>query len=141
MSTTTATLHAGLLARKGEARPSASSEPFGAARSGNVSSFADALVRREPMTAAQASSAGKTAVRRIELPRPVVSSPVAKTSTRGRRQVHARVDKELHLRLRIAAARGGRTQQDLVASALEAYLSFLDEDVFSPPCGATNAGV
>ena len=141
MHTTTASLHAGLLARKGEARPSASSEPLAATHAGNVSSFADALVRREPMTTAQANSERTGTVRRIELPRPAVASPMARRTVRGRHQVHARVEAELHLRLRIAAARGGRTQQDLVASALEAYLSFLDEDVFSPPCGASNAGV
>ena len=104
-------------------------------------SLADAIVRREPLTTTTARLAGEAPARHIELPRVAAASPVRRVPTAGRRQVHARVEGALHLRLRIAAARGGRTQQDLVSSALEAYLSFLDEDVYSPPCGATNAGV
>jgi hypothetical protein len=138
MPSTSATIHAGLLARKGEARPSAPSHHHGPARSGQVATLFAALARREPL--AEAAVAETVPLRRIELPRAVVN-PHKSLVSRHRRQVHARIEDELHLRLRIAAARGGRTQQDLVASALESYLSFLDEDVYSPPCGASNAGV
>jgi hypothetical protein len=136
MNSTTAALHAGLLARKGEAKPSAQTEPAGISR-GNVTSFTDALIRRSP-----AANEGKDTGRRIELPRQH-AAPATRRRNTGimRHQLHARVSPELHLRMRIAAARGGRTQQDLVSSALEAYLSFLDEDVYSPPCGARNARV
>lgn len=140
MTSTSASLHAGLLARKGEARPSAPSHHPGAARSGNVATLFAALARREPLV--EAAIAETASLRRIELPRAVGKPHKAETlAAHRRRQVHARIEDALHLRLRIAAARGGRTQQDLVASALESYLSFLDEDVYSPPCGATNAGV
>lgn len=139
MSSTSASLHAGLLARKGEARPSAPSQHHGAVRSGNVATLFAALARREPLAG---TAANETApVRRIELPRAVARPTRPLPVASDRRQVHARIESDLHLRMRIAAARGGRTQQDLIASALESYLSFLDEDVYSPPCGATNAGV
>lgn len=141
MPSTSATLHAGLLARKGEARPSAPSHHQGAARSGNVATLFAALARREPL--AETTAADTAPPRSIELARAVAKPRKAQetAAVRHRRQVHARIEDALHLRLRIAAARGGRTQQDLVASALESYLSFLDEDVYSPPCGASNAGV
>ena len=139
MQTTTATLHAGLLARKGEARPSAPAcgpvlTPLDLAAASH-----SGMTRRDPV--ATSGLYADRPSRCIELPR-CESSPRAPGNTaRLRRQVHARVDNALHLRLRIAAIRSGRTQQGLVASALEAYLSFLDEDVYSPPCGATNAWV
>lgn len=140
MNSTTAVLHAGLLARKGEARPSAQTEASGLSRPGNVASFSDALTRREPPVHSDPLPAVNS--RAILLPRAAVTNatPVRGSGER-RHQVHARVPSELHLRMRIAASRSGRTQQDLVASALEAYLSFLDEDVYSPPCGARNAWV
>ncbi len=142
MTSTSAALHAGLLARKGEAKPSAQTEPSGVSRGGSVTSFADALIRREPPAASPDPNAHQGGARCIELPRPR-PLPVARARKDGspRHQVHARVPAELHLRMRVAAVRGGRTQQDLVSSALEAYLSFLDEDVYSPPCGARNAWV
>lgn len=140
MNSTTAVLHAGLLARKGEARPSAQTETTGLLRPGNVASFSDAQARREPPVHSESLPAASG--RAILLPRAAVSPATAtRSSGEKRHQIHARVPSELHLRMRIAASRGGRTQQDLVASALEAYLSFLDEDVYSPPCGARNAWV
>jgi len=50
------------------------------------------------------------------------------------------VENELHYRLKVAAARLDRTQQDLVASALDAYLSFIDEDVLVAARDTRNAG-
>lgn len=139
MQTTTATLHAGLLARKGEARPSAPASGPGLTRMDLGAASNSAMTRRDPL--ATLGLHPDRPSRCIELPR-CESSPRAPVgASRLRRQVHARIDNALHLRLRIAAIRSGRTQQGLVASALEAYLSFLDEDVYSPPCGATNAGV
>jgi len=141
MQTTTATLHAGLLARKGEARPSAQNEARGSARPGHVTVMAGAIARREPVTASAREPVVERPARCIELPRSLPAAAPRKPAVAGRRQVHARIDDDLHLRLRIAATRGCRTQQSLVASALDAYLSSLDENAPSPPCGATDARV
>ena len=142
MQTQTASLHAGLLARKGEARPSAQGDAAIASRSGNLASISDVVARREPMATGlfESRAPGTTGKGRcIELPRMRVAAKRLAPSA-NRRQVHARLDGAMHLRLKVAAVRLGRTQQDLVTSALDAYLSFLDDDVFPPRCGDQNAG-
>jgi len=143
MQTQSASLPAGLLARKGEARPSAQGETIIAARGCNVATLSGVVARQ--IAVATSSVEGPlprpTGITRcIELPRPRMLTTARRPAVAGRRQVHARVDGDLHLRLKIAAARLGRTQQDLVASAMDAYLSSIDGDDSSPPSGVTNAG-
>ena len=142
MQSQTVSLHAGLLARKGEARPSAQSDGLVATRSGNLASTWGVVARREPMTTAlfEGQAPAQTGKGRcIELPR--MRTPATRLApAANRRHVHTRLEGFMHLRLKVAAARLGRTQQDLVTSAIDAYLSFLDDDVFLPPCGIQNAG-
>ncbi len=116
MQTKVATLHAGLLARKGEARPC------------NQAQAVLADIRRRPVAVRSADDREHHDTgRQIELPRSLARAAAPRHAPR--RQVPTRVEAELHLRMKITVARSGRTQQDLVAAALGAYLDFLNEDV------------
>lgn len=102
-----ASMHAGLLARKGEAAPSAEG-PAVERRAAPL-----APVRSAP--AAPASSKPcHGAAKRIAAPdRPV--------------RAGVRLDREQIRRLRLAAAILGRTQQDLISEALDRHLDRLSE--------------
>ena len=140
MTQTTATLHAGLLARKGEARPAAVAR-FDAvthAQSGEQTTIVmDSAMRRQPLNEILMNSGVPSRV--IELPRANVVRRKP-SIVKKRKQIHARVSPEIHVLLKMSAARLDRTQQDLVASAIEAYLSFVGDDVLTFRCGGRNVG-
>jgi len=140
MTQTTAVLHAGLLARKGEAHPASISslEALVPADSGTPTIIdIDQAMRRQPVGERPEVSTQPSRV--IELPRPK-SARRKGCSVKNRIQIHARVSPEIHVLLKMNAARIDRTQQDLVASAVEAYLSFVGDDVLAFRCGGRNVG-
>lgn len=140
MTRTTAVLHAGLLARKGEARPAsiADLDAMAPADSGPQTIIdIDQAMRRQTVAARAEPSTQQSRV--IELPRPKITRQ-RDSSVKNRKQIHARVSPEIHVLLKMNAARLDRTQQDLVASAVEAYLSFVGDDVLAFRCGGRNVG-
>ncbi|MBN34101.1 MAG: hypothetical protein CMM46_04865 [Rhodospirillaceae bacterium] len=79
-----------------------------------------------------------TSGRVIELPRRTIPKKVARILQK-RHQIHARASPDIHIRLKMTAAQLDRTQQDVVASAIDAYSSFIDNDVRPLVSGGTNA--
>ena len=140
MTQTTAVLHAGLLARKGEARPASISnlDTMAPAESGPPTIIdIDQAMRRQPVGERPGHSTQPSRV--IELPRPKSVRP-SDQIVKNRKQIHAQVSPEIHVLLKMNAARLDRTQQDLVASAIEAYLSFVGDDVLALRCDGRNVG-
>jgi hypothetical protein len=140
MTQTTAVLHAGLLARKGEARPASINtlDTLASAESGPPTIIdIDQAMRRQPV--GEQADLSTQPSRVIELPRPK-SARFNDRSVQNRKQIHARVSPEIHVLLKMNAARLDRTQQDLVASAIEAYLSFVGDDVLAFRCDKRNVG-
>jgi hypothetical protein len=140
MTQTTAVLHAGLLARKGEARPAAigSLDAFAPAAPGKETIIdIDQSMRRQPNDGIVAELGNSSRV--IELPRPKIVVH-REEIVKNRKQIQARVSPETHVLLKRNAARLNRTQQDLVASAIEAYLSFVGDDVLAYRCGGQDVG-
>lgn len=130
MQSNVASLHSGLLARKGEARPAIPRDHAVVARGDTEST-----IRREPLTG---TATPPTPARQIELPRRHTIEVRPRKMDR-RRNIHARVAPDLHLKLKIAAAHLDRTQQSIVTAALDAYLFFLDEDVITSAYTRQNA--
>jgi hypothetical protein len=140
MTQTTAVLHAGLLARKGEARPAAISGADAVAPADAESPTIidiDQAMRRQP--AGEQPEVAVQNSRVIELPRPKPARS-KETCVKNRKQIHARVSPEIHVLLKMNAARLDRTQQDLVASAIEAYLSFVGDDLLTFRRDGRNVG-
>ena len=140
MTQTTAVLHAGLLARKGEARPASINtlDTLASAESGPPTIIdIDQAMPRQPV--GEQADLSTQPSRVIELPRPK-SARFNDRSVQNRKQIHARVSPEIHVLLKMNAARLDRTQQDLVASAIEAYLSFVGDDVLAFRCDKRNVG-
>lgn len=116
-----ARLTSSLLARKGEAKPTALDAP------------SNGLARPQP---ARDGRAGPTARRApvVEILVPA-RAPTPATAGSGRPgpgdhvNLTVRIDRKLHTRLRVLAARQQRTNGDIVEGALEAYLN-----IFGPCC-------
>ena len=116
-----ARLTSGLLVRKGEAKPTGLDAPPGG------------LVQPPPANGTPARPAAPRAPA-VEILVPA-RSPVPATAGSGRPGpddrvcLTVRIDRTLHTRLRVLAARQQRTNQDIVEGALEAYLN-----VFAAGC-------
>ena len=118
MTEQTARLHAGLLAKKGQARPASMPDGIPASQIGTARTieFADATVmRRTPSTMSPLENGSSTRI--IELPRRHQSDNLLKKLCK-RHQIHARVSPDVHFHLKMIALQLNRTQQDLVASAI-----------------------
>ena len=138
MHSRVAVLHAGLLARKGEARPASIADRGLAARSAPGFGAAVSLEgRREPIAGPSDGCDAPQPPRRIEFP--PMARRIARQAT-ARRNIHARLESDTHVRLKVAAARLGRTQQDIVASAVSAYLSLIEDNALSSVGSARDAG-
>lgn len=129
-----AVLHSGLLARKGEARPmavfaappSVAPEPVAppppapaypqAAKSGHSKDT------KTPQPDASCSN--------IKLP-PELTNDGKKSKSGPRTELHARLANASHKRLKIASARLGRSQQEIVSAAIDAYLDYIEGDVLN----------
>jgi hypothetical protein len=150
-----AVLHGGLLARKGEARPMSTfgqptsfppvtqtphhiepARPEPQLRA-PVSPDADGRKpeRQEPVmpdwsAKPAAPAATKQTCGGCEPTLDIDPAAPKKTKAQGRTsaktELHARLDGPTHKRLRIAAAQLDRSQQDLVAAAIDAYLDSLE---------------
>jgi len=129
MTEQTARLHAGLIAKKGQARPASLPVSNLASQLGTSRTieFADATAMRRAPSPVQPVGNG-SCTRIIELPRQHLCDTLRNKSCR-RHQIHARVSPDIHFHLKMTAAQLNRTQQGLVASALESYLSFIDCEV------------
>jgi len=100
MTQTTAVLHAGLLARKGEARPASISnlDTMAPAESGPPTIIdIDQAMRRQPVGERPGHSTQPSRV--IELPRPKSVRP-SDQIVKNRKQIHARVSPEIHVLLK-----------------------------------------
>lgn len=122
-----ARLTSSLLARKGEAKPTALDAP------------ANGLPRPQPAGAVRARPAtARPPVVEILVP---ARTPTPGTAGSGgpvtgdRVNLTVRIDRSLHTRLRVLAARQQRTNQDIVEGALEAYLN-----VFGAGCACVGGG-
>jgi hypothetical protein len=116
-----ARLTSSLLARKGEARPSEG--PDGPTCN---------LVHPLPAGALTRPAAPRTPVVEILVPARSPAPALAGSGGAGpadRVNLTVRIDRTLHTRLRVLAARQQRTNQDIVEGALEAYLN-----VFGASC-------
>jgi hypothetical protein len=117
-----ARLTSSLLARKGEAQPSS-----------GLDGHPGSPVR--PLPAGSALT--RPAARRVPAVEILVPARMPTPATAGsgrpgaddRVNLTVRLDRTLHTRLRVLAARQQRTNQDIVEGALEAYLN-----VFAPGC-------
>lgn len=49
----------------------------------------------------------------------------------ARTELHARLDNSSHTRLKIASARLGRSQQEIVAAAIDTYLDHIEQDLLN----------
>jgi hypothetical protein len=111
-----ARLTSGLLARKGEARPSE-----------GLDGPACTLVQPLPPGGALSRPASvRTPVVEILVPARSPAPALAGSGGAGaadRVNLTVRIDRTLHTRLRVLAARQQRTNQDIVEGALEAYLN------------------
>jgi len=139
MTQTTARLHAGFLARKGEARPASHASMDIGETELPVSPAApriDFEMRRAPV--AEMADHQPESARVIELPRRPIKA-AAERFLQKRHQIHARVSPDVHIRLKMASTQLDRTQQDRVASAIDACLSFIDDDVRPLTCGRPHA--
>ena len=146
-----AVLHGGLLARKGEARPmSTFGEPTGAhfARPtqptvsdrpepqihDTVRTVADDKpeARLEPVVTGWQAKEPRADTSKCPNREPCLDIKSQDKSKPGPRiELHARLDSASHRRLKIAAARLGRSQQQIVAEALDAYLEHLEVETLN----------
>ncbi|MEM7122653.1 MAG: hypothetical protein AAF563_15330 [Pseudomonadota bacterium] len=136
-----AVLHSGLLARKGEARPMAvfaapppaapetvapemASSPTPAAPTAEVypqvakSGHSSDTMEPQPGI----SSSG------IKLP-PELERNGKKSKSGPRTELHARLANASHRRLKVASARLGRSQQEIVSAAIDVYLDYIEDEV------------
>jgi predicted DNA-binding protein len=150
-----AVLHGGLLARKGEARPmSTFAQPTTlphlaqAPRNGEPARPEPQL--RDPVRHIQDDQAPQrqepvmsdwSAKKTVSVDQPqkcggceptldIAPALSEKTKTRGKAktELHARLDSMSHKRLKIAAAQLGRSQQELVTAAIDAFLDNLEDN-------------
>lgn len=119
-----ASLHSGLLARKGEALPAGPNRLAAAYYAPEDSP----LAQSEPAPAEPPSPEAKAKARKHQKPRRKPSR------TPGRRKTTLRLSNEQHRRLRIAAAQLDMSQQAIMVEALDAYLDKLAKGRF-PGCG------
>lgn len=117
-----ASLHSGLIARKGEASPT---PPV------NLEAF-DADKFTPPVMAV------RSAPLNCDMPddriKPVRPQRIAENSKSGVKALTFRLDPALYHRVQVAAAKLGWTSQDLLRAAVEGHLAHLGRDVF-PHCG------
>jgi len=146
-----AVLHGGLLARKGEARPMATfGEPTGAHFAPPVRQAApdrpepqisDTVrtvpddkpeARQEPVVTGWQAKEPCADMAKCSNREPNLDIKALDKSKQGPRiEVHARIDSASHRRLKIAAARLGRSQQQIVAEALDAYLEHIEVETLN----------
>lgn len=117
-----ASLHSGLIARKGEASPT---PPI------NMDRF-------EPDRPVAPAAAFPSAAYKCDMPTGVVKPQrpqrIAENSKAGVKALTFRLDPMLYHRVQVAAAKLGWTSQDLLRAAVEGHLAHLGRDVF-PNCG------
>lgn len=117
-----ASLHGGLIARKGEAQPSPtiSMDSFAASR---------------PIEAPAPSIAPLSCEMPANVSKPVRPARIAEDSKSARmKALTFRLDPALYHRVQVAAAKLGWTAQDLLRSAVEEHLLNLSREIF-PNCG------
>lgn len=134
-----AALSSALLARKGQARPAMRRQAT-LAEAGDALGWNDmgepaplpepappAQVSDEPQVAAEAESAPPVLAQRDALAKAVSTLP-ALAAVKGRKAFTLRLDAERHARLRHAVATQGRSAQQLVTEALDAFLAMSPND-------------
>ncbi len=132
-----AVLHSGLLARKGEARPMAVyAAPPVTAPEPVAPPPAPAPAAAYPQPAKSGHSTDTIAPQvaascpNIKLP-PEFARDGKKAKSGPRTELHARLANTSHKRLKIASARLGRSQQEIVSAAIDAYLDYIEGDVLN----------
>ena len=133
-----AVLHSGLLARKGEARPMAVFAAPPPAAPEPVAPPPQAVPTAEvyPQVAKSGHSSDTKGPQpdvscpNIKLP-PEFASEGKKSKSGPRTELHARLANTSHKRLKIASARLGRSQQEIVSAAIDAYLDYIEGDVLN----------
>lgn len=128
-----ASLSSGLLARPGAAKPAMRPQVFGNTSledlgwndMGHAGQFAPAA---QPTPVAQPKSMPPVLAERAKLAGAVAKAksrakPVAAASPERKAAFTLRLDAERHLRLRLASAVDGRSSQQLVVEALDAFLA------------------
>lgn len=131
-----AALSAGLLARKGEARPAMRRQGFGSLV--GLSEVEDDLgwndlgeSAPEPLPPVLRERAALAEEIVAQAPRPVSVAAAARLRSgmvrTGRAAFTLRLDRERHLKLKLASATRGRSAQSLVTAALDAFLDTLPE--------------
>jgi hypothetical protein len=153
-----AVLHSGLLARKGEALPMATfGQPTAMPHLEDPPRHADPVRppprhdepvhhkpdskrgdvqtggRQEPVvtswqTETTCEEPGKCSGRGPNLDAKATGSAKKKVRAKARKELHARLDITSHTRLKIAAARLGRSQQEIVEVAIDTYLDQIESD-------------
>jgi predicted DNA-binding protein len=151
-----AVLHGGLLARKGEARPLSTfgpptgvyaapqqlhrevrPEPVMHRQTPAANLDADASARQEPKVTGwhdDQPCASETRCQGRSAPILDLDALAARSKAsagKERTELHARLDNMSHKRLKIAAAQLGRSQQEIVATAIDAYLEYLEVDALN----------
>jgi hypothetical protein len=134
MATTTplASVPAGLLARKGQARPAMRAQTLGG--NADPTGFGDQLGWNDsgapstaetlpPVLRERATLANEIEGRAAALSFDTVKRLQRETAREGRAAFTLRLDQERHLRLRLAATMHGRSAQQLVTAALDAFLT------------------
>jgi hypothetical protein len=112
-----ARLTGNLLARKGQAHPAAGFSARGAGSGRSASGFLEVVGgRAEPGVPATRQRSGEPSERRIAMT--------------------VRLDRERHVRLKIFAALHGRTSQDVLIRALDAWLEACGADCTCLRCAA-----
>jgi hypothetical protein len=101
-----------LLARKGQARP--------------TGGFAHAKLDLPPLARRKEQCSGRSAAPAAALSaeavRPGAAKPRSRSAARDRVTVTVRLDRERHACLKLLAARRGRSAQEILIKALDAYL-------------------
>lgn len=126
-----AVLHSGLLARKGEARPMA---VFAAPPPAEPEPAAPPPAAAYPQTTGSGHSADTkkpqpdTSRSGIKLP-PELERNGKKSKSGPRTELHARLANASHRRLKVASARLGRSQQEIVSAAIDVYLDYIEDEV------------
>lgn len=116
---------AGLLARKGQARPALCPSRMDAIRDHADWSAPSAAESLLPIPRERATLASELEGRAAALSFETVKRLQHETAREGRAAFTLRLDQERHLRLRLAAKVHGRSAQQLVTAALDAFLTNL----------------
>jgi|GEM_PF-1159177 len=120
-----ASLHSGLIARKGEASPT---PPINL----DAIDFDKSAASGAPTAAP--SPVSFNCDMPADIARPERPLRVAENNKSGVKALTFRLDPNLYHRVQVAAAKLGWTSQDLLRASVEAHLAYLGRDVF-PNCG------